>query len=72
MASPVPPGKRTPLFRPAPKLSADRGLIDEWLEVVREAPCKQHHTAKRIWSRLVDEHGAEVAETTVGDYLRQR
>ncbi len=72
LASPVPPGKRSPVFRPAPKLGAYRGLIDEWLEADREAPRKQHHTAKRIWSRLVDEHGAEVAETTVRDYVRQR
>jgi transposase len=27
---------------------------------------------KRIWRRLVDEHGAEVAETTVRDYVRRR
>ncbi len=33
---------------------------------------KQRHTAKRIHRRLVDEHGAEVAETTVRDYVRAR
>jgi len=38
----------------------------------RSAPRKQGHTAKRIWSRLVDEHGAEVAQTTVRDYVRAR
>ena len=72
LASPVPVAKRSPQGRSAPKLGVYRGLIDEWLEADREAPRKQRHTAKRIWSRLVDEHGAEVAETTVRDYVRQR
>ncbi len=72
LASPVPPPKRTSASRPAPKLGAYRALIDEWLEADLEAPRKQRHSAKRIWRRLVDEHGAEVAETTVRDYVRRR
>ena len=72
LASPLPPVKRSPWHRPAPKLGAYRALIDGWLEADREAPRKQRHTAKRIWRRLVDEHGAEVAETTVRDYVRAR
>ena len=38
----------------------------------RDAPRKQRHTAKRIWQRLVDEHGADVAEVTVRQYVRAR
>jgi len=72
LASPVPPAKRAPVCRPGPRLGAYRGLIDAWLEADREAPRKQRHTAKRIWERLVDEHGADVAETTVRDYVRGR
>jgi transposase len=72
LVSPLPPSKRTPSSRPAPKLGAYRALIDGWLEADREAPRKQRHTAKRIWARLVDEHGADVAETTVRDYVRAR
>ena len=72
LASPLPPAKRSPVGRPAPRLGPYRALIDGWLEADREAPRKQRHTAKRIWSRLVDEHGAEVAETTVRDYVRER
>src|SRR6266545_4174793 len=72
LASPVPPAKRSPAHRPAPRLGAYRALIDAWLEADREAPRKQRHTAKRIWRRLVDEHGADVAETTVRDYVRAR
>jgi transposase len=36
------------------------------------APRKQRHTAKRIWQRLVDEHGADVAQSTVRDYVCAR
>jgi transposase len=72
LASPLPPVKRSPVGRPAPRLGPYRPLIDAWLEADREAPRKQRHTAKRIWQRLVDEHGAEVAETTVRDYVRAR
>ena len=64
--------KRAPVGRPAPKLGAYRALIDGWLEADRDAPRKQRHTARRIWQRLVDEHGAEVAESTVRQYVRAR
>jgi transposase len=72
LASPLPSAKRSPLVRPAPRLGPYRALIDAWLEADREAPRKQRHTARRVWQRLVDEHGAEVAETTVRDYVRGR
>ena len=62
LVSPLPPAKRAPVERPAPKLGPYRAVIDGWLEADREAPRKQRHTAKRIHRRLVDEHGAEVAE----------
>jgi transposase len=72
LASPVPPAKRAPVSRPAPKLGEYRAVIDAWLLADREAPRKQRHTAKRIHQRLVDEHGAEVAEVTVRQYVRAR
>ncbi len=72
LASPLPPAKRAPVGRPAPKLGSYRALIDAWLEADREAPRKQRHTAKRIHRRLVDEHGADVAEVTVRQYVRRR
>jgi transposase len=70
--SPVPPLKRSPVGRPAPKLGPYRVVIDSWLQADRDAPRKQRHTAKRIHQRLVDEHGADVAETTVRQYVRAR
>ncbi|MGI8714395.1 MAG: IS21 family transposase [Solirubrobacteraceae bacterium] len=72
LESPVPPVKRRPEVRPAPKLGEYRELIDEWLIADMVAPRKQRHTAKRVWRRLIDEHGVEVAETTVRDHVRKR
>jgi transposase len=72
LASPWPPPRKRPAGRPAPKLGPYRPLIDGWLRADKEAPRKQRHTAKRIWERLRDEHGADVAETTVRQYVRRR
>ena len=67
LAVALPPAKRNPAGRPAPKLGPYRELIDSWLDGDRDAPRKQRHTAKRIWERLRDEHAADVAERTVRD-----
>jgi hypothetical protein len=64
----VPP-KRPPRNRPAPKLGPYRATIDEWLKADQEAPRKQRHTARRIWQRLVEEHGADVSERQVDRYV---
>ncbi len=72
LAAALPPPRKQAEVRPAPKLGRYRPLIDSWLLADREAPRKQRHTAKRIWQRLVDEQGADVAETTVREYVRHR
>jgi len=72
LAAALPPPRKRPEGRRAPKLGPYRPLIDSWLTADREAPRKQRHTARRVWQRLVDEHGADVAETTVREYVRRR
>jgi transposase len=72
LESPLPPERKRPAGRPAPKLGAWRELIDSWLEADRSAPRKQRHTAKRIHERLRDEHGVEVSERQVRRYVRAR
>jgi transposase len=72
LASALPPERRRPEGRPAPKLGPYRPLIDEWLLADREAPRKQRHTARRIWQRLCEEQGADVAEITVRKFVRRR
>lgn len=65
LSSPLPPERKRPEGRPAPKLGEYRELIDGWLEADRGAPRKQRHTARRIWERLTEEHGAQVSERAV-------
>jgi transposase len=72
LASPVPPPKRSPQGRPAPALGPFRALVDAWLLADRELPRKQRHTARRVWQRLVEEHGAVVSERQVARYVRER
>ena len=72
LAAAMPQPRKRPEGRPAPRLGAYRELVDSWLVADREAPRKQRHTAHRVWRRLVDEHGAEVAERTVREYVHRR
>lgn len=58
--------------RPRPVLGPFITIIDEWLAGDRFSPPKQHHTARRIYHRLVGEKGYRGGESTVRDYVRQR
>jgi hypothetical protein len=49
LADAVPPPRKVYPVRPRP-------AIDEWLLADKDAPCKQRHTARRMWQRLVAEH----------------
>jgi DNA-binding transcriptional regulator YhcF (GntR family) len=72
LASPVPPAKWSPSSRPAPVLGPFRAIVDAWLLADRDVPRKQRHTARRVWQRLVEEHGAVVSERQVARYVRER
>ena len=72
LESPVPPARKRPEGRPAPRLGEWRALIDSWIEADRSAPRNQWHTAKRIHDRLRDEHGVELSERQVRRYVRER
>jgi transposase len=68
LASAVPPERKQPV-RAAPVLGVWKPLIRAWVRADQELPAKQRHTARRIWQRLVAEHGARVGESTVGKYV---
>jgi transposase len=70
LASALPPPRLTST-RAAPVTGAWKPLIASWLVEDRSAPRKQRHTARRIWQRLLDEHGAAVAESTVREVVRE-
>ena len=68
----APPGYRRRQPPKRPKLAPFTDIIDRILEEDRTVHRKQHHTAKRIFERLRDEHGFTGKETIVKDYVRER
>jgi transposase len=72
LESAVPPPRRPYPRRPRPAIDAYAGVVDGWLLADREVPRKQRHTARRVWQRLVAEHGASVSEVTVSRYVARR
>jgi transposase len=72
LASAVPPPRKPYARRSRPAIDPWVEIIDSWLLGDREVPRKQRHTARRVWQRLVAEHGAQVAEVTVSRYVARR
>ncbi len=70
LASAVPPPRKPVESRAQPAIGPHAATIRGWLTEDQEAPRKQRHTARRVWERLVDEDGADVAESTVRRYVR--
>jgi len=66
-----PPGYRRTAPRKRPKMEQYLPLVAEILEADREAPPKQRHTAKRIFDRLVEEHGYDGCYESVKEAVRQ-
>jgi len=66
----VPPARKPPA-RSAPVLGPYEATIRGWLVDDLTAPRKQRHTARRVWQRLLEEHGAVVAESSVRNLVAQ-
>jgi hypothetical protein len=66
----LPPPRKAYARRYRPAMDAWAEVIDGWLLADREVGRKQRHTARRIWQRLVAEHGAVLSEVTVSRYGR--
>ena len=58
--------------RPRSVLGPFAALIDQWLKEDLARPPKQRHTARRIYHRLVAEHGFPGGESTIREYVRER
>jgi transposase len=69
LASAVPPPRKEPV-RASPVTGQYQATIREWLVADQEVHKKQRHTAHRVWTRLVAEHGADVGESTVREVVR--
>jgi len=70
LASALPPPRAVPSRR-APLMDPLKPIIRGWLTEDLSAPRKQRHTARRVWQRLVEEHGSVVAESTVRQHVRE-
>jgi transposase len=70
LESPIPPARKA-VVRPAPLLDSWKPTIDGWLADDQEAPKKQRHTARRVYQRLIEEHGADIGESTVRRYVAE-
>jgi len=71
VAKALPERRKTPARRRT-KLGPALEFIDAILQTDRREPRKQRHTAQRIWRRVREELGVEVAERTVRQYVQQR
>ena len=54
-----------------PVMDAVAPIIEGWLLQDQDRPRRQRHTARRIWVRLVQEHGFAGAESTVRRWVRE-
>ncbi len=62
-----------PAGRLCPKLDPYKPLIDQWLEDDKKAPRKQHHTAKRVYTRLQQEvEGFDCSYRVVARYVSHK
>ena len=68
----MPPPRKPYRPRPRPAIDQHAAVVDGWLIADQHAPRKQRHTARRIWQRLVTEHGATCSEVTVSRYVAKR
>jgi len=54
-----------------PRMDPIAKTVEAWLQEDRSQPRKQRHTARRIYTRLVEEHGFKGSENTVRRWVRQ-
>lgn len=54
-----------------PRMDPVAEVVRRWLEADQQAPKKQRHTARRIYARLVAEHGFSGSEPTVRRWVRE-
>jgi transposase len=71
LLSAEPPRYRRREPRPCPVMDPFRAVIRAWLDADAQAPPKQRHTARRLYDRLVAEHGFTGAEVTVRRFVRE-
>ncbi len=66
--SAVPPARKV-TARQCPSLGPWKVTIDAWLAADESVPKKHRHTARRVFQRLIEEHDAQVSESSVRRYV---
>ena len=70
-ASAIPPARES-AERERPEFGPPyEAVVRYWLVDDLKVPKKQRHTARRVHQRLVAEHGADIAESTVREHVRR-
>ena len=69
LVSAVPPPRKQYPRRSRPAIDPYIAVIDAILIADQQAPKEQRPTARRIWERLVAEHGVMCSEVTVSRYV---
>lgn len=64
-------GYKERTVQPYPVIGSYKNIIDKWLEQDKGAPKKQRHTARRIYNRLVSEHGFKGSAPAIRHYVRE-
>ncbi len=63
---------RPPIIQEKPsKLDPFKPIIQEWLDEDKKHRRKQHHTAQRVYERLVEEHGYTGSYSIVQRYMKK-
>ncbi len=66
------PAPQTPSTRPGGSvMTGFEEIIDSWLTEDQQRRRKQRHTAKRVFDRLVDEHGFTGSYSSVQRYVKR-
>ena len=65
------PQYRRQKARRMPRMDPVAEVVKGWLEADQQAPKKQRHTARRMYARLVAEHGFLGSEPTVRRWVRE-
>ncbi|MGD0855985.1 MAG: IS21 family transposase [Dehalococcoidia bacterium] len=66
-----PPQYKMSKPRSMPVLGRFVAVIDKWLADDEFQPTKQRHTSRRIYHRLIEEHGYSGGESTVREYVHK-
>jgi transposase len=68
LADASPPPRKSP-EREAAAFGPYEPVVEAWLTADLDAARKQRHTARRVWQRLLEEQGADLAESTVRPHV---